>query len=162
VTVASPYWINDQLAIVPRPRGGDWLDDEMSALRTAGIDAVVSMLEESEAAELGLDAEGGAARSAQIEFVSFPIPDRGVPMDTRRFREFLAGLERQILAGKRVGVHCRACIGRSSVVVGSLLMRSGMPPAEVWQAISDARGFPVPDTQEQREWVERHIGPNPR
>lgn len=40
-----PYWVTTQLAIVPRPRGDDWLDDEMVALREAGIDVVVSMLE---------------------------------------------------------------------------------------------------------------------
>jgi len=159
VTVACPYWITEQLAIVPRPRGGDWLDDEMAALRAAGVGVVVSMLEESEAAELGLKEEGAAARGANIEFVRFPILDRGVPSDTRRFEDFLATLEWFIEAGKRVGVHCRACIGRSSVVAGSLLIRSGMPASEVWRAITDARGFPVPDTQEQREWVERHMGP---
>ncbi len=157
MSVASPYWVNQQVAIVPRPRGGDWVDDEMAALRAAGVGVVVSMLEESEAVELGLEAEGDAASKAEIEFVSFPIPDRSVPTKTLRFEEFLTGLERHLAAGKRVGVHCRACIGRSSVVVGSLLIRSGLPSSEVWRTISDARGFPVPDTEEQREWVERHM-----
>ncbi len=154
----SPYWVNERLAIVPRPRGGDWIDDEMAALRAAGVGVVVSMLEESEAAELELEREGDAARRANIEFVGFPVPDRNVPADTHRFEEFLAGLERHIAAGRPVGVHCRACIGRSSVVVGSLLLRAGVATNEVWRTISDARGFPVPDTDEQREWVERHMG----
>jgi protein-tyrosine phosphatase len=158
VTV-SPYWVNEVLAIVPRPRGGDWVDDEMAALRAAGVGVVVSMLEDSEAAELGLERERDAARTANIEFVSFPIPDRNVPPNAHSFEEFLAGLERHVASGKRVGVHCRASIGRSSVVVGSLLIRSGMPISEVWRTISNARGFPVPDTDEQREWVERHMGP---
>jgi protein-tyrosine phosphatase len=162
VAVTHPYWITERLAIVPRPRGGDWLDDEMAALRSAGIDVVVSMLEESETAELGLEAEHAAARRAHIEFVGFPIPDRSVPPNLLQFGELLIALERHMSAGKRVGVHCRACIGRSSVVVGSLLMRSGMSPGEVWHAISGARGFPVPDTQDQREWVERHMGRTPR
>ena len=60
--IATPYWITNQLAIVPRPRGGDWLEDEMDALREAGIDVVVSMLQENEASELGLQSEGEAAR----------------------------------------------------------------------------------------------------
>lgn len=42
------YWVNGpwlgKLAIGPRPRGGDWLEDEVSAWRLAGIDAVLSLL----------------------------------------------------------------------------------------------------------------------
>jgi hypothetical protein len=34
-----------RLAIVPRPRAGDWLDDEIAAWRAEGIDLVVSLLE---------------------------------------------------------------------------------------------------------------------
>ena len=43
------YWIvgpwRGRLAIAARPRGGDWLDDELSGWRQAGIDVVVSLLE---------------------------------------------------------------------------------------------------------------------
>ena len=157
--VAQPFWINSQLAIVPRPCGGDWLDDEMKALREAGIDVVVSMLEDEEAVELGLEREGAAAKSAGVKFLSFPIHDRSLPASRERFELFLSELEHELANKNRVGIHCRACIGRSSVVAASLLIRSGMPASEVWRAITDARGFPVPDTQEQREWVERHMGP---
>jgi len=51
----KPFWINPHLAIVPRPAGGKSLDGEMAALRKAGIDIVVSMLEESEATDLSLE-----------------------------------------------------------------------------------------------------------
>jgi protein-tyrosine phosphatase len=62
-------------------------------------------------------------------------------------------------AGQRVGIHCRACIGRASVVAVSLLIRSGLPAEKAWQKVEAARQFPVPDTKEQREWVDRSIGP---
>jgi hypothetical protein len=160
--VASPYWITAKLAILPRPRGGDWLDDEMVALREAGIDVVVSMLEETEAAEVGLEREGAAARGAGLQFVNFAIPDRSVPVNVQQFEAFLSGLEQELSAGKRVGVHCRACIGRASVTTASLLIRSGIPAAEAWRQVASARGFPVPDTREQREWVDRHMRPKPQ
>jgi protein-tyrosine phosphatase len=153
----TPYWVTQQLAIVPRPRGDDWLDDEMAALREAGIDVVVSMLEPREAAMLGLEDEGKAAEKAGIAFVHFPIPDRNVPLERPAFEGFLVGLEDYLKAGKRVGVHCRACIGRASVTTASLMIRSGFDPHEVWLKISVARGFVVPDTYEQREWVERNV-----
>ncbi len=97
---ATQYWINEQLAIVSRPWGDEWLDDEMVALREAGIDVLVSMLEEGEAVRLGLRDEGDAARRAGLVFVNFPIRDRGVPADKQLFDEFLDGLERQISDGR--------------------------------------------------------------
>jgi protein-tyrosine phosphatase len=157
--VVQPYWITTQLAIVPRPRGGDWLDDEMLALREAGIDIAVSMLEESEAAELGLEREGVAARGAGLQFVNFEITDRSVPSNMQRFETFLIGLEQQLGSGKRVGIHCRACVGRASVAAASLLIRSGITVELAWHQVETARGCPVPDTQEQREWVDRNMRP---
>ncbi|HKO20396.1 MAG TPA: hypothetical protein VJU82_16075, partial [Acidobacteriaceae bacterium] len=111
--VCAPYWITPKLAIVPRPRGGDWLNDEMAAIRTAGIDVLVSTLEFAEARDLGLEREEVAAREAGLRFVSFPIQDRSIPGDLPAFERLLGFLERSIREGKRVGVHCRACIGRS-------------------------------------------------
>jgi protein-tyrosine phosphatase len=155
--IAQPYWINQQIAIVPRPRGEDWLDDEMQALRQAEIDVLISMLEEDEAVELGLQQERSAAERANILFLNFPIPDRSVPPQLAGFMDFLVEIEKHLAAGKRIGIHCRACIGRSSVVAGSLLIRSGISPDEAWTHISIARGNPVPDTQEQRSWVNTNI-----
>jgi hypothetical protein len=65
-----------RLAIVTRPRGGDWLEDEAGGWRRAGLDVVVSLLEESEAAQLDLGNEDGAAGSNRIRFVSNARPRR--------------------------------------------------------------------------------------
>ena len=47
------FWIvgpwRGRLAIAARPRGGDWLEDEITGWRLAGIDIVVSLLESHEA-----------------------------------------------------------------------------------------------------------------
>jgi protein-tyrosine phosphatase len=158
--ITRPWWINTQLAIIPRPSGEDRLDIEMLALRAAGIDLVVSLLELDEAVELGLQQESDAADQAGISFVRFPIPDRRVPADLEQFQRFLSGLEQQIAAGKRIGVHCFACIGRSSVVTVSLLVRSGVSHEAAWTQVTNARGYIVPDTNEQMIWVNRNIRAN--
>lgn len=155
----DPYWITQRLAIVPRPRGGESIADEMTAMRAAGIEVLVSMLEVPEARELGLEQEEAAARGAGIRFVSFPVADRGTPPDKEAFERLLEFLERSMAEGKRVGVHCRGCIGRSSVVAASLLVRSGLKNAEVWRMIASARGTSVPDTAQQRVWVETEVQP---
>jgi hypothetical protein len=80
------YWIEGpwkgRLAIVPRPRGGDWLEDEISGWREAGINTVVSFLTPDEVTDFELEAENKPCEGHGIRFVSFPIPDRGVPAST--------------------------------------------------------------------------------
>jgi hypothetical protein len=43
-----------KLGTMARPRGNDWLGDEMEALRDVGLDVLVSMLTSTEAADLEL------------------------------------------------------------------------------------------------------------
>ena len=157
LVIAYPYWINQQIAIVPRPRGEDELEDEMNALREEGIDVIASMLPENEANQLGLQHEQSAAERAEIVFINFPIPVLGIPLEATAFVEFLVKLEEHLAAGRRVGIHCQASIGRSSTVVASLLIRSGISPDEAWTQVSIARGCAVPDTPEQRAWVDANI-----
>jgi protein-tyrosine phosphatase len=158
--IARPYWITSQLAIVRRPQGDDLLDDEMSALKEAGMDVIVSMLQKDEARMAGLEREASSAQEKGLQFINFPVPDRGVPLDTSSFIEFLKDLESLLAQGKRVGVHCRASIGRSSVTSASLLIRSGIPSQSAWLQISVARDCSVPDTTEQRDWVDRNMRSN--
>lgn len=77
------YWISGiesgRLGIMPRPRGGDWLDDEIRSLKSSGIDALVSLLESGEAAELEIAEEEALCMAHGISYLSFPIPDRDVP-----------------------------------------------------------------------------------
>ena len=68
-----------KLALASRPRGGDWLDDEMAAWRRAGIDTVLSLLTTEEEQDLDLRQETRDVKSRGIKFVSLPIPDRQVP-----------------------------------------------------------------------------------
>jgi len=159
--IATPYWVTAQLAIVPKPAGGDLLDTEMLLLREAGIDVVVSMLQKDEAQSLGLEHEETSANYAGLLFINFPVPDGSIPPDKPLFDEFLKHLEDHLASGKRIGIHCHGCIGRSPVTLASLLVRSGVPHESAWLQIASSRGCPVPATEEQREWVARHMRPNP-
>lgn len=153
-----PFWVDAgpqvRLAIVPRPRGNDWLEDELSQIREAGVDVLVSMLQPEEAAELGLSAEAELCAAGGLQFRSFPIPDRETPSSTAAFAEFVADLQAEIHAGRSVAVHCRASIGRSSLLLAALLTGEGLTPGEAFRRLSKARGLQVPDTPDQIRWIE--------
>jgi hypothetical protein len=73
------YWINEIIAVATRPRGGDWLRDDLAAAQLLGIGSVVSCLTPEEESELDLEGELEAARSLGLEFVRAPIADQGTP-----------------------------------------------------------------------------------
>lgn len=154
---AGPYWIETghpgRLAILPRPRGGDWLEDEARAWAGAGIDVIVSLLEPAEAADLELADEERAATASGIQFVSLSVPDRGTPESRSVVATLAAALAESVVAGKRVGLHCRQGVGRSAVLAACVLIALGVEPATALARIAAARGLPVPETPEQRQWV---------
>jgi protein-tyrosine phosphatase len=141
------------LAIVLRPRGDDWLEDELLRYKTGGVQTLVSMLEGWEAEQLGLAAEERVSHELGISFLSYPIPDRGLPSDLPKFQRFVGGLADRLKAGEHVGIHCRGSIGRSTIAGASTLIHLGWSPAEALAAVEKTRGCPVPDTPEQRDWI---------
>ncbi len=68
-----------RLAIAARPRGGDWLEQDLSRLASSGWTVLVSALEKSEEQELDLIQENSIAIGLGLRFVAFPIRDRGLP-----------------------------------------------------------------------------------
>ena len=156
---ADLFWIpgpwRGRLAIAARPRGGDWLDDEATAWRGAGIDVVVSLLEDDEAAQLDLVNERQASEGRAMSFVSFPIPDRGLPASTEAAIEVIGHIAAQLEAGKNVAVHCRQGVGRSSLIAAGVLINSGLQAEKAIETVSSARGVVVPETLEQRRWIEQ-------
>lgn len=155
--VAEVYWINGQraphLAIVQRPQGAELLEADLEQIKESGVETLVCLLEPGEAVALGLAEEGPAAEAAGLNFVSFPIPDRDLPQDEAEFRSFVAELAGRLQRGEHVGVHCRGCIGRSTVTAACALVQVGWSPQAALMAIAHARGVPVPDTPEQESWI---------
>ncbi|MEU9045288.1 MULTISPECIES: tyrosine protein phosphatase [unclassified Kitasatospora] len=141
-----------RLSTMARPRGLDWLEDEMTALKDHGVDILVGALTGPELDELGLADEPREALAAGLQFVAIPIPDRTVP-DLATILPTLHRLAEHLREGAHIVTHCRAGIGRSSLLAAALLILNGIDPGTAWDLIERARGLAVPDTAEQREWT---------
>lgn len=152
------YWIANsstgRLAISARPRGGDWLEDEIDGWRKQGVDIVVSLLTSSENDELKLQDEASFSKLRGIRFLSLPIEDRGVPTSSAKVEQLVLQLSSEMQKGKNVAVHCRQGIGRSSLITAALLIFTGEDLKEALQAVGKARGLKVPETVEQRRWLD--------
>jgi protein-tyrosine phosphatase len=142
-----------RLAVSARPRGGDWLDEEMGAWRMAGVDTVASLLTADEAAEMELGEEETASLRNGMEFAPFPIPDRTAPSGPA-VHSFVDGLFVRLRRGESVVVHCRQGVGRAGLIAVALLIEAGLGPEEAIERVSKARGVSVPETAEQRVWIE--------
>jgi len=151
------HWVSGpwqgKLCIGPRPRGDDWLDDDIARLRSEGIDTILSLLTTEEEKNLGLLKEGSVAKTHGITFVSFPIPDMQVPSSRSRVSNVVAAIDSELSAGRNVFIHCRQGIGRTGLIASCLLLKSGWTPQKAMEHLSEARGLPVPETEEQRRWL---------
>jgi hypothetical protein len=154
---ADIYWIVDvpcgRLAILGRPRAGEWLHDEITDWARNGITDVVSLLEDHEIRDLELTREAELVRHAGLDFERFPISDRGVPTSPESAHELWRRLEAKLRDQRSVGIRCRASVGRAGLIAVGTPLRLGVPEEVAWQRASMARGRQVPDTDEQRLWV---------
>lgn len=156
--MASVYWLSatsnvGKLGIMARPRGGEWLEDELMKLRSQDVKVIVSLLERPEIYELDLQQESALAESIGLDFLHFPIPDRSIPGNESDATRFISKLVQKLAEGQSIVIHCRMGIGRSSIIAGKVLLEMGYKKNELIPHISKARGLSVPDTEEQIRWL---------
>ena len=151
------HWVNGpwlgKLALAARPRGGEWLEDEISGWRRAGINAIVSLLTPEEEHDLGLNNEASEAQVHGLKFLSLPVEDRGVPERESDVRANVAQVNNLLSQGENVVIHCRQGVGRTGLLGACLLVSQGIAPDNAVSMLSSARGVPVPETPEQRRWI---------
>lgn len=146
------YWLNEQIGTMARPRGNDWLEDEVKKLASLGVHTLVCLLNKEEKAELGLDEERSLCQKMGLEYIHYPITDLSVPDDSLDFMDLVNKLFALSQDGKKVVIHCRMGIGRSSLVAAGVLIKGETEVNDVFGYISKIRRIEVPDTEDQKEW----------
>jgi protein-tyrosine phosphatase len=145
-----------KLGYMARPRGGDWLEDEILSVSQQGINVIVSLLEPEEVTELDLKQESNLCARHGLQFVTIPIRDRGVPALDDATMSTLSTLRSLWRGGKAIVTHCRMGYGRAPMIAACIMVSEGCGTAEALTKLSAARGIPVPETKEQRAWVENY------
>jgi protein-tyrosine phosphatase len=159
-TASQLYWVDGpwpgRLALAARPRGGDWLEDEIANWKRHGVKTVLSLLTPDEEQELDLGNEAAEVKAQHLTFFSFPIVDRQVPSSEDRLTRVLEQIDKELSSGKNVVVHCRHGIGRTGLVAACLLLTKGFNLEKALNRLTAARSVPLPETTEQRQWIERY------
>jgi protein-tyrosine phosphatase len=92
-------------------------------------------------------------RQQGLQYCNYPIPDLGVPSSRESARNLLKQMYRELLAGRKIGIHCRGSIGRAGLIASGILVLAGVEPSNAIREVSKARQVESPETAEQREWV---------
>ncbi len=155
--MASFEWIDadDRLRLTFRARPRAPIGQDLATWRAAGVDRVVSLQTEPEAARMGLEDESRVAQTLGIAFDRFAIEDHDVPDDDERALAFAKTTLTHLQGGQSVLLHCYAGIGRSGLMAILILMTAGYGRTDAAHRASAARGFRVPENSLQRRWLDR-------
>src|SRR5437867_2654851 len=91
-------------------------DDELPALYSLGVRAVVSLL--------NIPSDASVYESAGFSFLCLPVPDGGAPT-MEQTAEFVRFVTEQRAQDRPVAVHCEAGLGRTGTLLAAYLIAQG-------------------------------------
>ncbi len=115
-----------RLAITVRPRGNDWLPDDVAGWKQAGVSLVVSLLTPDEEADLGLTGEAAECAAVGVQFLRVSVPDRGVPANRDEFGRVVFAVVEEVNRGGMAVMHCRQSVGRAPLLAIAVLKAFGV------------------------------------
>ena len=122
--------IDEQLAGLPQPGPGDDLEHDLLFLEGQKIDLLVSLTEKV--------TDVDAAEDHGIEVLHLPVKDFKAPT-LKQLIEFTQTTRAWIADGKRVGVHCRAGLGRTGTFLAAYFVATGMTSKDAIEHVRSLR-----------------------
>lgn len=119
------------------------------------VDLQVSLLEEEEFDELGLNGFEGQSQRRGISLIKFPIRDVSVPTSMKSFAKVIREIVRQLNDGKRVVVHCKGGLGRTGLTAACAIVavsRNHINSSEAIKMVRQVRPGAV-ETSQQENFV---------
>lgn len=113
--------------------------DDVAALTDAGADVLVNLCEDVEYREGQRDALTAALRTAGIEERRLPVPDYG-SLPAEHIDGAVGEVTRELEAGRRVYLHCRAGWQRSAAIAaGVVAVREGVDAQEALEHVRERK-----------------------
>ena len=142
--------------------------DRLKRFLASGVSCFIDLTEPDEAPAYEAFLPFATPNGRRIAYLREPIPDHDVPSG-EAMNHILAVIEDALAAGHVIYLHCRAGVGRSSMVVGCWLANRRPGRGDVledlqglWRQSARSRIWSmVPETEEQVDFVRNWAG-NPR
>ena len=144
------------LAVTAQPAQNGDAEMSIRDMAMQDIHQVVSLLDTVESRALGLEHEAELVSGQSMHFVSYPIPDMGLPVSVGDFARLSLTLFQQIESGVNTLIHCRGGIGRSGLLAAAVLLHGGRNVQQAFAQVSLVRGEAVPETEQQGDWLRVH------
>lgn len=154
----NTYWVIPELLLAgEHPYGGSEADarERLAQLCGAGIDYFIDLTEIDEMPDYR------ALLPTRAQYLRSAIRDTKVPSEIAQMQELQSRIRNARALGRRAYIHCRAGIGRTSLVVGCYLAEEGLDGQSalvelnrLWRLCARARSWPtVPQTPEQAAYI---------
>jgi len=123
-------------------------EDELADLHSAGVRAVVSLL--------NIPSDASVYESGGFSFLCLPVADGGAPTleQAEEFVRFVAG---QRAAQRPVAVHCEAGLGRTGTMLATYLIAQGDSAAAAINRVRAAESL-AGETPQQIRFLESYAG----
>jgi protein-tyrosine phosphatase len=159
--VLHAWWVEPGRLLAgeyPGARTAEKAAAKVRLLVDAGVDSIVDLTTPDDRLDSYEDALQAAAENAgrQIHHFAHPVPDMGV-LDDEGYDEIVDRIRGEMDSGRVVYVHCWGGKGRTSTVIGCLLIDAGLDYDATIARIAELRagtrkaGDPCPESPSQHQ-----------
>lgn len=141
----------------PGSYSGDWDRDlalDLGVVKNWGADIVLTLLEDFEFAEVGVEALGGQVKAMGMHWLHLPILDKHAPTTDFAALWTTSGprVHACLTRGGKIVIHCMGGIGRTGTVAAQILMERGIPLVEAIAVIRASRRGAI-ETEAQENYL---------